>query len=253
MVDLFYGILAKLGYTHPVHVMVTHMPVGLVTGSLALLVVAFLWKKEHLARSARHVFIVALIFVVPTIIAGLMDWIHFYNAAWIPAIKAKIILASVLLVLLVLGVVFGEKGKGFTPLMLVIYALSFLTVIGLGYFGGNLVYGEPVGAAEPPARVEVAQQPGPSAEDLKAGSQVFALNCQGCHPRGGNVVNPAMALKTSAKLASRAQLVAFIRDPKMPDGKPGDMPAFDAAAVSDADAGRLYAWITDTISKGGWR
>ncbi len=250
MIDLFYRVLASLGYSHPVHVMVTHMPIGLVTGSLALLIVGLIWRKEHLARSARHVFIVALVFAVPTVIAGFMDWIHFYNGAWIPAIRIKIILASILLVLLALGVIFGERGKGYSPLMLVIYALSFLTVVGLGYYGGNLVFGEPVGVTQPPAAPQAASA---SPADIQAGSVVFASSCQGCHPRGGNVVDPAFPLKSSAKLAAQEKLVAFIRDPKLPDGKVGDMPPFDAGEVSDVQARQLYAYIVDTVGKGGWR
>ena len=193
MIDFFYRVLASLGYSHPVHVMVTHMPIGLVTGSLALLAVALIWKKQHLARSARHVFILALIFAVPTVIAGFMDWIHFYNGAWIFAIKMKIVLAAILLALLVAGVIFGERGKGGSPLMLAIYALSFLTVVGLGYFGGNLVFGEAVAAGEPAA---VPQSVSASPAEIQAGSAVFVSSCQGCHPRGGNVVDAAIPLKS---------------------------------------------------------
>ena len=31
------------------------------------------------------------------------------------------------------------------------------------------------------------------------------------------------------------------------------MPAFDAKEIDDAAAGSLYAYIVDTINKGGWR
>jgi uncharacterized membrane protein len=250
MIDFFYRVLAALGYQHPVHVMVTHMPIGLITGALALMIVALLFRKDNLQRSARHAFILALVFAVPTVILGIMDWIHFYNGAWLPAIKAKIILASILLILLTAGAILGRPGKAGSPVMLVIYILSFLTAVGLGYFGGNLVFGESTSSAEPP-RTDLPQLAG-SPEDLQAGAAVFAANCQACHPKGDNVVVSSLPIKTSRRLASLDGFVAFIRDPKMPDGKPGEMPPFAKQDIDDAGAGRLYAYLVDMVKK-GWR
>jgi mono/diheme cytochrome c family protein len=250
MVDFFYRVLAALGYQHPVHVLFTHMPIGLVTGAFFLMLVALLFRKQNLQRSARHVFILALVFAVPTVIFGVMDWIHFYNGAWLPAIKAKIILASILLALLVAGAILGRPGKAGSPVMLVIYILSFLTVVGLGYFGGNLVFGESSSSAAPsrtnPPRLAV------SPEDLQAGAAIFAANCQACHPQGRNVVVPSLPIRTSRRLASVDTFTAFIRDPKMPDGSPGNMPPFSKGDIPDAAAGRLYAYLVD-MTQTAWR
>ncbi len=250
MVDFFYRVLAALGYQHPVHVLFTHLPIGLVVGAFLLMLVALLFGKPNLQRSARHVFILALVFAVPTIILGIMDWIHFYNGAWLPAIKAKIILASILLILLVAGAVIGRPGKEASPIMLVIYVLSFLAVVGLGYFGGNLVFGEPTSSAEP-SRTDLPQLAG-SPGDLQAGGALFAANCQACHPQGSNVVVSSLPIKSSRKLASLDGFVAFIRDPKMPDGTAGEMPPFTKQDIDDAGAGRLYAYVVD-MAKKGWR
>ena len=249
MIDFFYRALQALGYSHPVHVMVTHMPVGLVTGAFALQLIALLFRKKGLTRSARHAFILALIFAVPTVVFGIMDWIHFYNGAWISAIKVKIVLASILLVLLVAGVFLGRPGKAGATVMLVLYALSFLLVVGLGFYGGNLVYGESVGAAEP---APVPQQGLASPADIQAGGTIFAANCQSCHPKGGNIVEPSLHLKTSKKLASLDSFVAFVRDPKMPNGKAGEMPPFGKSDIDDRQAGQLYGYIVDSVNK-AWR
>jgi mono/diheme cytochrome c family protein len=249
MIDWFYGVLAGLGYSHPVHPTMTHMPIGLVTGALTLVIVALIARKERLALSARHAFIVAFAFAIPTILLGVMDWIHFYHAAWIPAIKAKIILASILLVLLVVGMILGRRGNAMSPVMIVIYALSFLTAVGLGYFGGNLVYGEAPAAASPPAAQ--ASRPPASAVEIRAGRAVFTANCQACHANGGNVIVATLPLKSSAKLDSFDSFVAFVRDPKMPDGSAGNMPTFTPGILSDSDARSLYAYILD--ARKGWR
>ena len=40
MIDAFYNLLDKIGYLHPIHPAMTHMPIGLVVGSLFLGVTA---------------------------------------------------------------------------------------------------------------------------------------------------------------------------------------------------------------------
>jgi mono/diheme cytochrome c family protein len=250
MIDLFYRVLGALGYHHPLHVAVTHMPIGMVTAAFALLVIALVFGKKNLVRSARHVFILALVFVVPTIIAGFMDWIHFYKGAWVPAIKAKIILASILTALLAAGVVMGKPGKAGSPVMLGIYGLSFLCVVGLGYFGGNLVFGEQAASSDAgPALPQVTASPA----DLKAGEAIFVANCQSCHPKGGNIIEADRPLKKSQKLTSLQAFVGFIRNPLDENGKPTDMPTFTPADVSDQQAGQLHSYLVDTINKGTWR
>jgi mono/diheme cytochrome c family protein len=41
--------------------------------------------------------------------------------------------------------------------------------------------------------------------------------------------------------------VAFIRNPKMPDGSAGSMPAFPSAQISDREAESLYEYIVQTM------
>jgi mono/diheme cytochrome c family protein len=251
MVDLFYRVLEGLGYHHPVHVLVTHMPIGMVTAAFALLLVAVIFRKEILTRSARHVFILALVFAVPTIIAGFMDWAHFYKGAWIPAITAKIILASILTVVLVAGAILGKPGKAGSPVMLGIYGLAFLCVVGLGYFGGNLVFGEEAATAGDagPKLPEITASPA----DLKVGEALFVANCQSCHPKGGNVIEADRPLKKSEKLESLPAFIGFIRKPLDEDGQPTEMPTFTPQKVSDQQAGQLHGYLVDTIKKGTWR
>ena len=169
MIESIYQLLARIGYTHPLHPPATHLPAGLIIGGFCFAVVAWIFNRKNVAQSARHCFILALIMAIPTILLGLMDWQQRFGGAYLFEIKVKLVLAGILLFLLLLAVVYSALTGGFTKTVLAIYTLCLLTVIGLGYFGGELVYG----TREPAA----AQTKGLAA----AGEQLFKQNCSACH------------------------------------------------------------------------
>ena len=72
------------------------------------------------------------------------------------------------------------------------------------------------------------------------GEEVFKAKCAACHPNGGNIMNPKETLKG-------------IKDPKKITAKirkgGGGMTAFDAKAVSDADAKAVADYIIKTFKK----
>jgi hypothetical protein len=76
------------------------------------------------------------------------------------------------------------------------------------------------------------------------GSKIFNDNCKVCHQSGGNIINPSMPLRGSLKLASFDTFLSFIRDPRLPDGSKGSMPAFSEMQISDKQAKTLYEYIT---------
>ncbi|MDB4433304.1 hypothetical protein N9166_01045 [bacterium] len=139
MIEFPYELLGQLGFEHPLHPAITHLPMG---GAMAafLFAIASL-KNPNLARTAHHCAVLALIFVVPTIIVGIMDWQHFYAGEWSVLFVIKFILAGVLsLSLLIATRVAGtERANSNAPLLL--YALCFLVAVGLGFTGGEILYG----------------------------------------------------------------------------------------------------------------
>jgi len=232
MIDSFYKFMASRGFTDPPHALLTHMPIGLVTGALLFFLVALIFRRKALILTARHVSILALLFVFPTILFGVLDWLHYFRGAWLLQIKVKMVLASAVLLILGTGIIVGSEVKVRTLLQTVLYALAFLCVLGLGYFGAKLVYGGWGGdkaAAGAPAGQEQA---------FAAGAETFTANCQACHPGGGNVVNPQKPLKTSKHLAARDALVTFIRAPG------GQMPPFGEELISSQQANDLYLYVT---------
>ena len=169
MIDFIYQTLTKIGYTHPLHPTLTHVPIGLVMGAFFFAIVGLIFNRTNLAQTARHCAVLALIAAVPTAILGILDWQHFYGGALLFPIKMKLVLAGVLLIFLFLAVIFGFFGETFSKIVIPMYVLCLLTAVGLGYFGGELVYGTKAPAA--------AVSEGPAVE----GALVFQQNCSACH------------------------------------------------------------------------
>jgi mono/diheme cytochrome c family protein len=247
MIDSLYELVAKLGFTDPLHAPLTHIPIGLVIGAFLFFLVAVLFGKKNLVLTARHVSILAFLFVFPTILFGVFDWLHFFKGALIAPIKYKMVLASAVLVLLAIGIVVGSELQVRTAPMMVVYALAVVAVVGLGWFGGKLVYGGFSPAAQASQAEPAATQAG-AAPAVPVGQRLFASSCAACHPNGGNAIVAELPLKKSKMLASAAAFTSFIRSPKMPDGSEGQMPPFGVDQISDKQAGQLYTYIQSMLA-----
>ena len=72
------------------------------------------------------------------------------------------------------------------------------------------------------------------------GEAIFKSKCASCHPDGGNIINPKEPLKgmkDSKKITSKIRKGG------------GGMTAFDAKAISDADAKAVADYIIKTFKK----
>ncbi|MGA7577281.1 MAG: c-type cytochrome [Desulfobaccales bacterium] len=232
MIDAIYAFLERLGYPHPVHPLFVHLTIGMVTGALVFGIVARLWRSPSLWLTARNCITFALISAVPTALTGYMDWQYFFAGGWLFYFKVKLILAFVLLILLSLGVIVSRKAEARFLATLTIYTLCFLTVVGLGYYGGQVVYGS-----------WTPKFP----ERLRVGARLFRGNCSGCHPHGGNLVAPNLPLSHAPQLAEIDTFQAFVRHPTMPDGSQGVMPAFSPTKISNQQIKDLYQYIFEEL------
>lgn len=232
MFDSFYQFLDQIGYLHPIHPAMTHMPIGLVVGSLFLGTTGWLANRPALVRSAYYTLVLAFLFWFPTIVFGLMDWQRYYAGAWITPIEVKLALASLLFVLLSSGVLLGYRDPTKIKLLLPIYLLCFMNVTALGYFGGQLVYG--------------GRTPGGSVE-FRTGERLFDSNCSGCHAHGGNSILPNYPLHNAPELDNLEDFRKFIRDPKLHSGAKGPMPAFPSSRISEPQVSELYDYIIHAI------
>jgi uncharacterized membrane protein len=159
MIDDLYALLVKLGFKEPLHSPITHMPIGLVAGALIFFLVAVIFKRKNLVLTARHASILAFIFAFPTIMLGVMDWIHFYHATLFVPIMIKMTLAGIALIVLGAGIILGSEIKLHTMTMTVLYVIAFIAMIGLGYFGSGIIYGRGLQIKAPKSSAVVTGSP----------------------------------------------------------------------------------------------
>ena len=141
MIESVYALLAKVGFTHPLHPALTHIPMGMVMGCFFFGFLAWYAKKSDFHKTCLHCSVLALIFIVPTIVAGIFDWQHRYGGRYETLIVIKMILAVVLTGLLGYSIVLNRQGAE-TKKLFLIYALCLVCAVGLGFSGGQLVYGQ---------------------------------------------------------------------------------------------------------------
>ena len=210
------------------------MPAGLVVGAFIFLFVALAFKRcRSLNTTACHCIVLALIFLFPTALLGVTDWWHFYDGVWSLPLKIKIYLTIALFIFLVAGIVMEIRNIGGLMSKSVVYFLSVLSVIGLGYFGGQLVFADRLANAS---------------DGLNDGEKLYAVNCASCHPNGGNLINPSLPVINSPMLKSPDTLINFSRNPRRPDNSPGSMPAFSKQKLSDKEMKQIYEYIVKSLA-----
>ncbi|WP_300671184.1 DUF2231 domain-containing protein [Desulfoluna sp.] len=141
MVEFIYGLLENVGFLHPLHPAATHIPMGLVMGALIFRMAAVFTSMKDLARTGYRCAVVGLLGLPPTAILGWMDWQHRYGGEWEFLIGLKMVLALTLLVILILIVALDDPETPKPDLRSLLYFLGLLNAIGLGFSGGELIYG----------------------------------------------------------------------------------------------------------------
>lgn len=176
MIENIYQAIANLGYVHPLHPTVTHLPIGLIIGGTVFGIIAALFPRTTFATSAKHCMVLAFLSLLPAVVLGYGDWQHFYGGAFLFEIKMKLFLAGLLGFFLLVLIVQGRKGEGIRVNHLPICFLCLIIVIGIGYLGGELVFGKKVVTGEGGNRV-LALDPKLAAK----GQELFIQRCAFCH------------------------------------------------------------------------
>lgn len=233
-ISFLYTTASRLGYSHPFHPTQVHFPVGLIFGAFVLAVAGKVRRQPMLSKAAWYCMVIALIWLLPSAVTGLMDWKHFYAGVLLFPFIMKFILAAGLTILVAAGVLLGARRGPQTNSLVALSALCLLTTAGLGFFGGELVYGNKSAPAE---------EKGIQASDYKPGMDLYAANCGGCHANGGNVINPRLPVKRSPKTEDLATFVAWIRNPRAP------MPAYPSGVLSDRQAEEIYQYVVKVLNR----
>jgi mono/diheme cytochrome c family protein/uncharacterized membrane protein len=229
-----YGSLEALGYAEPVHPAVTHLPIGLIFGAFLFGALSLALRRQPMRDAARYCAVAAFVFLFINAAFGYLDWQHFFAGGWLQAIKIKLVLAGLLVILLAAALLTDRKTSYAGPRAVLLYALSLMAVIGLGYFGGTLVY-------------EGRSVPAP--RQFRAGERVFYGNCSGCHPYFGNIADHGAPLWGAPQLKDFSAFLDWIRNPRLDSGRPGIMPPFSASRVSNDQAKLLYDYAAYTAAR----
>lgn len=139
MIEFLYNLLNQVGFTHPLHPAITHLPMGMAMGAFLFSLGSL--RYAELARTAQHCVILGLIFVLPTMFLGILDWQYFYQGDWSGPIIAKFILAIALTALFIAAIKVGSGEPENPRLRILLYALCLLAAVGLGFSGGEIQYG----------------------------------------------------------------------------------------------------------------
>jgi uncharacterized membrane protein len=141
MVEAIFEFLAKVGFKHPLHPGLTHLPMGMVMGAVTFRLASFLPKLKMLARTGYHCVILGILGIFPTVFTGYLDWQHTYDGQWEFLIILKMILAGVLFVLLTAIAIVDDPEQPKLDRNTLLYLICVLVAIGLGFSGGELLYG----------------------------------------------------------------------------------------------------------------
>lgn len=248
--EALYETLRSMGYTHPLHPPMTYLPLGMVMGSLLFSLLSVFPRCGKFVVTARHCITLGFVGVFPTMLLGYLDWHYFYGGRLIAPIQMKLILAAVLTLLLALAVVLYWKLPAQDKRIFVVHVLCFATIVGIGYFGGELVFG-----GFTPNGVETAAADAPDQETTAGGltfadvAPIFNQSCTSCHsgsdaPTGLKLDSYAAVLKGSqdgpvvvAGKPDASELVKRIRgevEPRMPYRQP---------PLADDKIQRIAAWV----------
>lgn len=170
MLEAIYTLLNVIGFSHPLHPALAHMPIGLIIGALVFRVVALGFAKPVLTKTAHHCLILALATLPFTALFGIFDWQHFYKGAWIFPIKMKIGLAVALLMFLLFAIFSDSEKQEARWKSLIGNLICGLLALALGFFGGDLVYGTKAETADARLGALAAK-----------GAFIFEANCAKCH------------------------------------------------------------------------
>ena len=136
MTEAIFEFLAKVGFTHPLHPALTHIPMGMVMGAVTFRLASFLPKLKMLAKTGYHCIILGILGIFPTVFTGYLDWQHSFAGEWDYLIIIKMILAGVLLIILTAIAILDDPEQPKLDRKTLLYLASVLVAIGLGFSGG---------------------------------------------------------------------------------------------------------------------
>jgi uncharacterized membrane protein len=141
MTEVIFAFLSKIGFHHPIHPALTHIPMGMVMGAVTFRLASFIPRLKFLARTGYHCIVLGFLGIFPTVFAGYLDWQHTFGGQWEFLIILKMVLAVLLTALMATILYMDDTEAPKFNKVTLFYLLAVLLAIGLGFSGGQLQYG----------------------------------------------------------------------------------------------------------------
>ena len=141
MIEAMYHTLEKVGFVHPLHPAITHVPMGMVMGGFVFVLLFVLLNKTEFLTTAFHCMCLAFLGTFPTIMLGFTDWQYRFDGEWSLLIVLKMIFALTLVILILFAIKFNREDCDNPRKLLIIHGLCLFFAIGLGFMGGELLFG----------------------------------------------------------------------------------------------------------------
>ncbi len=139
MITFIYKTLASIGFNHPLHPAVTHIPMGLILGGCIFAIAS--QKKPELLATARHCYMLALVFIPLAALTGIMDWQYRLFGKGSSLIIFKMVLAVAISMLVIATLIFSRKEETDRKLILFLFIITALGAVVQGFLGGEILYG----------------------------------------------------------------------------------------------------------------
>ena len=82
MIGSLYETLEKFGFSHPLHPIFTHLPMGMIIGMVIFSFLGLIRQGKHFNTTAYYCSILAFLGVFPVISAGILDWLQLMEGQW---------------------------------------------------------------------------------------------------------------------------------------------------------------------------
>ena len=141
MIDSMYHLLEAVGFYHPLHPAMTHIPMGMAMAGFVFALIFYLFEKREFLQTAYYCVTLGVFGIFPTALLGFTDWQYRFGGAWSGPIIVKMILAVALTVSFLVAMKFSKEEKKNDLKILMAYGICLICAIGLGFMGGELQYG----------------------------------------------------------------------------------------------------------------
>lgn len=138
MTEVIFEFLSKIGFHHPLHPAMTHIPMGMVMGAVIFRLVSFIPKARILSKTGYHCIVLGLLGMIPTAFSGYLDWQHTFGGQWEFLIILKMVLAVILTIVMIVIAFTDDPENPRLNKKTLFYLLTILLAIGLGFAGGEL-------------------------------------------------------------------------------------------------------------------